>query len=281
MSDDREDVVPKAAKRGHRRLPRFLPSSFAVILALVIWEAGVRLLEVPLYLLPPPSIILYRIGHDWQQISLHASVTLAETLVGFGLAILVSIPLAALLCQIRWVEESLYPILVASQTIPKVALAPLLIVWFGFGQTPKILITFLICFFPIVVDTMIGLRSIPREVLWLSHSMGAPAWKTFFKIRIPAALPNVFAGIKVASTLAVVGAVVGEFVGADRGLGYLLIVANGVMDVQLSFAVLVILSLMGIFLFLAVDILERLTLPWHISQRRAEGRATRPSEGLT
>ena len=117
---------------------------------------------------------------------------------------------------------------------------------------------------------MIGLRSLPREVLWLSHSMGAPAWKTFFKIRIPAALPNMFAGIKVASTLAVVGAVVGEFVGADQGLGYQLIVANGVLDVQLSFAVLVILSLMGILLFVAVDVVERLTLPWHISQRRVQ-----------
>ena len=244
----------------------------AVLVVLVLWEAGVRIGEVPAYLLPPPSAVLYRIARDWQQISLHMSVTLAETLIGFGLAIVISIPLAALLSQFRWVEETLYPLLVASQTIPKVALAPLLVVWFGFGQTPKILITFLICFFPIVVDTMIGLRSLPREVLWLSHSMGAPAWKTFFKIRIPAALPNVFAGIKVASTLAVVGAVVGEFVGADQGLGYQLIVANGVLDVQLSFAVLVILSLMGILLFVAVDIVERLTLPWHISQRRAETR---------
>ena len=248
-------------------------------LVLILWEAGVRIGEVPGYLLPPPSAVLWRIGRDWQQISLHLSVTLAETLVGFGLAILISIPLAAALSQIRWLEETLYPLLVASQTIPKVALAPLLIVWFGFGQTPKILITFLICFFPIVVDTMIGLRSIPREVLWLSHSMGAPAWKTFFKIRIPAALPNVFAGIKIASTLAVVGAVVGEFVGADQGLGYQLIVANGVLDVQLSFAVLVILSLMGICLFAAVDVIERLALPWHISQRRAESQA-RPTATL-
>ena len=263
-----------------RRAPRFLPPSLAVVLVLVLWEVGVRVGEVPLYLLPPPSAIVFRIGSGWQQISMHASVTLAETLVGFGLAILVSIPLAAVLSQIRWVDEAIYPLLVASQTIPKVALAPLLVVWFGFGETPKILITFLICFFPIVVDTMIGLRSIPREVEWLAHSMGAPAWKTFFKIRIPAALPNVFAGIKVASTLAVVGAVVGEFVASDRGLGYQLIVANGVLDVQLSFAVLVILSLMGIFLFAAVDVVERLLLPWHISQRRAEGGAKRPRAGL-
>lgn len=267
-------------KRRRRRLPRFVPSILAVALGLLLWEAAVRIFEVPAYLLPPPSAILLRIVRDWQQISMHASITLVETLVGFGLSILISIPLAALLCQIRWVEEALYPVLVASQTIPKVALAPLLIVWFGFGETPKILITFLICFFPIVVDTMVGLNSVSREVLWLSHSMGAPAWKTFFKIRIPAALPNVFAGIKVASTLAVVGAVVGEFVGSDRGLGYLLIAANGVMDVQLSFAVLVVLSAMGILLFAAVDIAERLALPWHISQRRDVGGAARSGAGL-
>jgi NitT/TauT family transport system permease protein len=249
---------------------KLLPPTLALLLTLIVWEAGVRLGNVPAYLLPPPSAILLRIGTGWQQISVHAWVTLAETLVGFGLAIVISIPLAAVLSQVRWIEQALYPLLVASQTIPKVALAPLLVVWFGFGQTPKILITFLICFFPIVVDTMIGLRSIPREVEWLSHSMGASAWKTFFKIRIPAALPNVFAGIKVASTLAVVGAVVGEFVASDAGLGYQLIVANGVLDVQLSFAVLVILSVMGILLFVAVDIVERLLLPWHISQRRLQ-----------
>jgi NitT/TauT family transport system permease protein len=252
---------------------KLLPPWLALFATLATWEAGVRLGNVPAYLLPPPSAILMRIASGWQQISVHFSVTLAETLVGFGLAIVISIPLAAALSQVRWLERALYPLLVASQTIPKVALAPLLVVWFGFGQLPKILITFLICFFPIVVDTMIGLRSIPREVEWLSHTMGASAWKTFFKIRIPAALPNVFAGIKVASTLAVVGAVVGEFVASDRGLGYQLIVANGVLDVQLSFAVLVILSVMGILLFVAVDVVERLLLPWHISQRRMETRS--------
>ena len=252
---------------------KFFPPTIALLLTLLVWEAGVRIGNVPAYLLPPPSAILMRIASGWQQISSHTWVTAAETLVGFGLAIVISIPLAAALSQVRWIEQSLYPLLVASQTIPKVALAPLLVVWFGFGQAPKILITFLICFFPIVVDTMIGLRSIPREVEWLSHTMGASAWKTFFKIRIPAALPNMFAGIKVASTLAVVGAVVGEFVASDRGLGYQLIVANGVLDVQLSFAVLVILSLMGILLFAVVDVIERLLLPWHLSQRRMQAKS--------
>jgi NitT/TauT family transport system permease protein len=194
-----------------------------------------------------------------------------EVLIGFGLSILISIPLAALLSQWRWLEQTIYPLLVASQTLPKVAIAPLLVVWFGFGLVPNTLITFLMCFFPIVVDSLIGFRSVPKEVLWLAKSTGASSWNTFFKVQIPAALPSIFGGIKVASTLAVVGAVVGEFVGADSGLGYQLIIANGTLDVQLSFAVLIVLSILGITLFALVDLAERLLLPWHISQRRGKG----------
>ncbi len=243
-------------------------SPFLLMLAvLLLWEAGVRIGGVPAYLLPPPSAIVGRMAKDWQLLAQHAWVTTGEILAGYLLAIVVSIPLAAVLAQFRLIENALYPLLVASQTIPKVAIAPILVVWFGFGLLPKVLIAFLICFFPIVVDTMIGLRSVPKEVLWLARSMGASQWKTFAKIQFPAALPHIFAGLKVASTLAVVGAVVGEFVAADRGLGYQLIVANGLLDVQLSFAVLVTLSLLGIVLYAIVDVAERAALPWHVSQR--------------
>jgi NitT/TauT family transport system permease protein len=247
---------------------------FVVAAVLLLWEIGVRAFNVPAYLLPPPSAIARRMVVDYKLIALNTWVTLGEVLAGFALAIVVSIPLAAILAQFRVIENAVYPTLVASQTIPKVAIAPILVVWFGFGLTPKILIAFLICFFPIVVDTMTGFRCVPREVIWLARSMGASQWKTFMKIRIPAALPNIFAGLKVASTLAVVGAVVGEFIGADRGLGYQLIVANGLMDVQLSFAVLIALSLLGIVLYAAVDLLERLTLPWHVSHRIAAAPVT-------
>jgi NitT/TauT family transport system permease protein len=247
---------------------------FVVIAVLLLWEIGVRLAGVPAYLLPPPSAIARRMLVDYRLLAVNTWVTTGEVLAGYGLAIIVSIPLAAVLAQFRVVENAIYPILVASQTIPKVAIAPILVVWFGFGLTPKILIAFLICFFPIVVDTLIGFRSVPRDVIWLARSMGASQWKTFIKIRIPAALPNIFAGLKVASTLAVVGAVVGEFIGADSGLGYQLIVANGLMDVQLSFAVLITLSLLGIVLYVAVDLLERAMLPWHVSQRIVTGAPT-------
>jgi NitT/TauT family transport system permease protein len=266
------EVVTHARPARSRRRWLTRASPFLVVLGVLgAWEAGVRLGSVPAYLLPPPSSIVYRIVADWRMLGMHTWVTTGEVLVGYVLAVIVSIPLAALLARFRPLENALYPLLVASQTVPKVAIAPLLVVWFGFGLLPKILIVFLICFFPIVVDALIGFRSVPREVLWLSRSMGASQWKTFRKISIPAALPNIFAGLKVASTLAVVGAVVGEFVAADRGLGYQLIVANGVMDVQLSFALLIVLSVLGVVLHALLDLLERAALPWHVSQRVGAG----------
>jgi NitT/TauT family transport system permease protein len=248
-----------------------VPLTLLVIFAL--WEISVRVGEVPAYLVPPPSAIALRMFRDWKLLLEQTWVTTMEVLIGFGLSILISIPLAALLSQWRWLEQTLYPLLVASQTLPKVAIAPLLVVWFGFGLVPNTLITFLMCFFPIVVDSLIGFRSVPKEVLWLTKSTGASSWNTFFKVQIPAALPSIFGGIKVASTLAVVGAVVGEFVGADSGLGYQLIIANGTLDVQLSFAVLIVLSLLGIALFALVAFAERLLLPWHISQRQGQSRS--------
>lgn len=259
--------TPSAKKRRRRRFFSSFDGLLTGIAILIAWEIGVRWGNVPAYLLPPPSAIAERIVRDYQLISVHLAVTTSEVLIGFLLSIVVSIPLAALLAQFSFLERSLYPVLVASQTIPKVAIAPLLVVWFGFGLTPKILIAFLICFFPIVIDSLIGFRSTPKEVLWLARSMGSSRWKTFVNFQIPAALPHIFAGVKVASTLAIVGAVVGEFVAADSGLGYQLIVANGTLDIGLSFAVLVVLSVMGIVLFAVVDLVERLMLPWHVSQR--------------
>jgi NitT/TauT family transport system permease protein len=148
--------------------------------------------------------------------------------------------------------------------MPKVAVAPLLLVWFGFGLLPKVLIAFLIAFFPIVINTAVGLASIEPDKIQLARSMGFGATATFFKIRLPAALPSIFGGLKISITLAVVGAVVGEFVGGDAGLGYLLMVANGSMDTQLLFAGIVALTILGVALFLLVELAERLAIPRHI-----------------
>ncbi|WP_369824575.1 ABC transporter permease [Cellulosimicrobium sp. CUA-896] len=161
----------------------------------------------------------------------------------------------------------MYPLILFAQVIPKIAIAPILVVWFGFGLTPKIVLAVLIAFFPVVVSAVAGLRSTDPELLELSATMGASRWKTFRKIRFPGALPQLMSGLKVAVTLAVVGAVVGEFVGADRGLGYVLLLASGNLDAPLLFADLILMSLIGVVLFLLVELLERLLIPWHASRR--------------
>jgi NitT/TauT family transport system permease protein len=154
-----------------------------------------------------------------------------------------------------------------SQTFPKVALAPLIVVWFGLGLGPKLVVTFLVAFFPILVSTIVGLRSIEREMLELAGSTRATMLQTFFYFRLPTALPNIFAGMKVSVAFAVVGAVIAEWVGANQGLGYLLLQANANLDTSLLFAVLVILLVIGVFLYYAVEFVERLVIPWHSTIR--------------
>src|SRR4029077_12604985 len=157
-------------------------------------------------------------------------------IIGFGVAVLVGIPAATLMIYSEWFRRSVYPILLTAQVLPKVALAPLFIVWFGFGLLPKVLMTFLISFFPIVIDTLTGLNSVRPESLMLIRSMGGTRWQSFWKIRLPGALPSIFGGFKVAITFAVVGTIVAEFVGSDHGLGYILVLARGNLDTVTVFA---------------------------------------------
>ncbi|MGH7268697.1 MAG: ABC transporter permease, partial [Candidatus Rokuibacteriota bacterium] len=162
-----------------------------------------------------------------------------------------------------------YPVLVATQVVPKIAIAPILTIWFGFGMPPKVMMCFLISFFPVVIDSIVGLRSVEVGKLHLARSMGASPWQTFVKIRLPSALPSILGGVKIASTFAVVGAVVGEFIGADQGLGRVILIANGNFDTVTVFAAIGYLTFIGVGLFLLVDGVERLVIPWHVS-RRAE-----------
>ena len=185
-------------------------------------------------------------------------------MLGFALSIVIGIPLALAIFLWPAFSRSILPLLVSSQAMPKVAVAPLFLVWFGFGLLPKVLIAFLIAFFPVVINTAVGLASIEPEKIYLARSMGFGATATFFKIRLPNALPAIFGGLKISITLAVVGAVVGEFVGGDAGLGYLLMVANGSMDTQLLFAGIVALTVLGVALFLLIEFAERLAIPRHI-----------------
>lgn len=238
-----------------------------VLIALALWELAVIVFTIPEYLLPLPSDVAVELVKEANYLAPHLAITSLETVLGFLLAIVVGIVLAILIVSSPVLEATIYPLLVGSQSIPKVAIAPLLIVWTGIGLLPKVLVAFLIAFFPIVIDTVVGLRSVEPEMLQLARSMGASKLRIFWKVRFPTALPNIFAGLKVAVTLAVVGAIVGEFLQADRGLGYALLQANATINTKMSFAVVFLLSAVGIVLFMLVDVIERLTIPWHVSHR--------------
>ena len=239
---------------------------------IAVWEVAVRLLAIPVFLLPPPSLIVGAMVQHASLLAYDSAVTSLEIVLGFGLSIVVGIPLALAIFLWPPFARTVYPVLVSSQAVPKVAVAPLFLVWFGFELLPKVLIAFLIAFFPVVINTAMGLASIEREKIYLAQSMGLGRLATFFKIQLPNALPSIFAGLKISITLAVVGAVVGEFVGGQAGLGHLLLIANGSMDTALLFAGIVALTVLGVAFFGVIGLIERLVLPPHVIEGAAVAR---------
>ncbi len=239
-----------------------LPVATLALLVL-LWEVAVRLFKVPTFVLPAPSLIAKEGWAHRAHFPRHTWTTLWEALAGFGLSIAIGVPLAVLIAASRLLRNTIYPLLVISQSVPKVAIAPLIIIFLGIGETPKILIGFLVAFFPIVVDTATGLNAVPPELIDLSRSLKASRFQEFVKIRFPTAVPFIFSGLKVAVALSVVGAVVGEFVAADKGLGYLIVVTTSFWKTPLAFAALVLLSLMGIILFALVALVEKICFRWY------------------
>ncbi len=245
------------------------------ILALLgVWEIAVRILELPSYLLPAPTEIVMEIIDNFQNIFDQSLVTAYEMLMGYFLAIGIAVPMAIAITASPSFDRFITPILLFFQTVPKISLAPLFLVWFGVGIMPKILVAFLISFFPIIIDTAVGLRSISPDMIDLARSMGASRLQIFTRFRLPTSLPYLFSGLKVASTLAVVGAVVGEFVGADKGLGYLLLVANSNLLTALMFGTIFALTAQGLILFYAIQVLESWLIPWHITVRSGQEHGT-------
>jgi NitT/TauT family transport system permease protein len=233
------------------------------IALLVVWEVGVRTFRVPTFVLPAPSAIALAAWEARAQLPGHTWMTLWESLAGFGLSIAIGVPLAVLIAASPLLRNTIYPLIVVTQSVPKIAIAPVLIMFVGVGEMPKIFIAFLVAFFPIVVDTATGLNAVPPELVELSRSLRASRWQEFVKIRFPMAIPFIFSGLKIAVALSVVGAVVGEFVQADKGLGYLIVVATSYWKTPLAFAAMVLLSAMGIALFAVVALIERVCFPWH------------------
>ena len=261
-------------RRWLAEVARLRDAALIFVAVAVVWEIGARAGLFPAYVLPAPSAIAERLvdtaGFLWR----HMLITAAEIAVGFVLALVVGVLLAALITFVPFVDRAIYPWLVVIQVIPKVALGPLLIIWLGFGFFPKVLISFLLAFFPIMIDTMVGMKSVERDAIFLLQSMGAKSRSIFWQLRFPSALPHLFGSLKVAITLATVGAIVGEFIGADRGLGYVLIFANGGMDTTLMFAALVWISVLALAFYALVAWTEKACLQWHVSHRSTSRHAT-------
>lgn len=220
------------------------------------WQILVPLSGLSAFVLPTPLAVATRMINDAPLLAAHLYVTLFEVIVGFGMGVLIGVPLALSIFYSKPFERAIYPILVGLQTVPKVSLAPILVLYLGYGWAPKIVLAFLISFFPIVISTVVGLQSLDKNLVNLVRSMGANEWQTFFKLRLPAALPNIFGGFKVAISLAVIGAVIGEYVAAERGLGYLQLQANSLFDTTLNFATVVTISLLGVILYYIIDVVE-------------------------
>lgn len=228
----------------------------------ILWELGCRLFNVPDFILPSPSVIVEKIVTSWRLLLLNGLFTAQEIVLGFSLSVITGIPLAVMAVYSRVFERVAFPFMVSLQTIPKVALAPILVMWLGYGILPKVMVAFLISFFPIVIAAMVGMRSTEKEMIYLVQSMGANELTTFLKIRLPRALPSIFGGLKIGIGQAVVGATVGEFIAAEHGLGYLQLISQVRLDTSLLFAAVVVLSLLGVLLFNIVAWIERLALPW-------------------
>jgi NitT/TauT family transport system permease protein len=235
----------------------------AIYLALlVIWEAFVRGFNLPAWILPAPSAIAITAWEWAPELLYNGVVTLRETVVGFLLALALSLPLAVVIAFTTITRRLIYPILLGLQSVPKVALAPLVILWLGIGNWPKIVIVVLVCFFPILVNVVAGFESVPRSMLDLMHSLRASEWVIFRRLRIPIATPHLFTGCKIAITFAVIGAVIGEFVAAQEGLGYLILISTAQSQTPLAFAAIILLTVISVVLFYGIELLEKRFVTW-------------------
>ncbi len=264
-------VTPPAAPyTGHlRRLTGgWAPAALIVLVLLGVWEGYVRLWAVPKWLLPAPSVIAMTLVVSWELLLDHALVTLLEVVVGFGLALLCGVLLACGIAASRTLERALYPFVIASQMVPIIVIAPLLLIWVGYGLTPKIIVVALTAFFPIVVNMVDGLQSVDPDAVNLLRTMGASRWQIFIKVQVPTSLPFLFSGLRVAMAVSVIGAVIGEWVGSSQGLGYLMIRSKPQFLTERVFAAMVVLSVMGVALFVLVGVVEKLAIPWWHNEQR-------------
>ena len=247
-----------------KHISRFLYPLAGILIIILVWHYYVVFFHVPVVVLPTPMQVLQAMIQEWKVLLEEGWITALECIYGFALAMAIGIPIAVIMTYSRIANQMFYPLLVASQSIPKVAVAPILLVWFGTGIKSKLAMAFVIAFFPVVVDTATGLRSTSPELIELARSLQCTRLQTFFKIQLPSALPSIFSGAKIAVTLSVIGAVIGEFMGSNEGLGNLLLTANSQLNSPLVWASLTVLSVLGVVLYGLVVAAEKLLMPWAV-----------------
>lgn len=258
---------PSAGELLRGKLLPWISTPVLLVLVIVVWKLIIAVFGVSKYVLPQPEQVLSGVVElvQMQGFANHLRVTLTETLVGFAIALVLGVGMGAVLGRIRWLERALRPLIVASQVVPKVALVPLFIVWFGFGMTSKIVIVTILAFFPIMLNSLLGVRSVEPGHRDVMRSLNANRWATFWRLEYHSTLPYIFAGMEIGIVFAIIGAVVGEYLGGNKGLGYMIVVSLNSLNAQQLFAVIVVLTLLGFALFLGVVGLKRLFIPWHES----------------
>ncbi|MGO4890621.1 ABC transporter permease [Anaerobacillus sp. MEB173] len=239
-----------------------VPMVMTIMLFIGLWEGAVRFWNIETWILPAPSLIVHSFFETWDLLPGHIWMTTKEAILGFLLGIVVALVVAFVLDMSPLLRKAVYPILLFSQTIPIIAIAPLLIIWFGYGILPKVLVVALVTFFPVVVSLLEGLQSSDRDMIRLVRSMGGSVWQVFYSVRFPHALPYLFTGLKIGATYSVLAAVISEWVGASKGLGIYLIKAQSSFATDKVFIVIVLISILSCLLFLVVVLISRMAMPW-------------------
>ena len=249
-----------------RRLRRFVtvvgPPAITFGLLIALWWFLVEYFEIPVYLVPSPDLVLPALVEYWPDLWENTQFTVTAVVLGFVFSIITAIPMGLAIAVSRTTKQAAYPVLVFVQLIPKIAIAPLFVVWFGFALESKVMLTTLLTFFPLLLASIAGFQALDDRVLYLTRTMGASTWQTFRYVRLPSALPSIFSGLKVSATIAVTAAIVAEFVGSNNGLGYRLLDATQYLDTPLIFAILLLMTIIGLGLNYIVEIVEYFVLPW-------------------
>jgi len=264
----RSRALRAALARLAAKLGRSWPFLAFFVGFFLFWEYSIDWFGIPAYILPKPSEIVVKSAADLDRLIYYTYITGVETVLGYVAAVLIAVPLGLAIAFSSILRRTIYPFFVSIEMTPKIAFAPLFISWLGFGLLPKVIIVFLVCFFPIVLNAILAFGSLPEELERFVRATGAGPLRSFLKVRLPAAMPQCFVGFKYAAINATVGATIAEFIGSDQGLGFYIQIVTGNMRPDLAFAGIFLLTLLGLTLFGIVTLIERLAIPWHISQRR-------------